>query len=124
LLEINVLEELNKYSSFVSSSLQVVKLISVETTDDGSSLSLLTACSLFSLQLQLPFECINFFEKEGQDFFPCRSLASKQALLLFCCLNLAIALQSDVSSILRGQLQSMIYERLFHGLDLVCQTEV
>jgi hypothetical protein len=57
--------------------------------------ALLTACSLFRLQLQLPFECIDFFEKEtrkAKDFFPGPALASKQAL--FCCLNLAIVLQS------------------------------
>jgi hypothetical protein len=58
--------------------------------------ALLTACSLF--RLQLPFECINFFEKEtkAKDFFPGPALAPKQALLFFCCLHLAIALQSAV----------------------------
>jgi hypothetical protein len=28
--------------------------------------ALLTACSLFRLQLHSPFDCINFFKKEGQ----------------------------------------------------------
>jgi hypothetical protein len=58
--------------------------------------ALLTACSLF--RLQSPFECINFFEKEkkAKDFFPGPALASKQALLFICCLNLEISLQSAV----------------------------
>jgi hypothetical protein len=40
----------------------VVKLISVHRMDSAFLGSLLTACSLF--RLQLPFECIDFFEKE------------------------------------------------------------
>jgi hypothetical protein len=60
------LEEVNKYSLFSASSLLVVKLISVERTEDGFSLPLLTVYSLFRLQLHLSFKCINFFEKEGQ----------------------------------------------------------
>jgi hypothetical protein len=54
---------MSQYSS--PSSLLVVKLISVERIEDGFSLPLLTACSLF--RLQLPFECINFFEKNKED---------------------------------------------------------
>jgi hypothetical protein len=61
LLELKGLEEVNKYSP---SSLLVVKLISVERREDRFSLPLLTACSLF--RLQLPFKCINFFEKEKE----------------------------------------------------------
>jgi hypothetical protein len=66
LLEIKGLEEVNKYSYFSPSSLLVVKLISVEKKrmDSAFLVSLLTACSLF--RPQLPFECIYFFEKEGQ----------------------------------------------------------
>jgi hypothetical protein len=60
LLDLNDLEEVNKYSS--PPSLPLVKLTSVEETKDGLSLPLLTAFSLF--RLQLPFECINFFKKE------------------------------------------------------------
>jgi hypothetical protein len=50
-----------------------------------------TACSLF--RLQLPFKFINFFEK-NKDYFPGSDFALNQALFFFCCLNLAIALQS------------------------------
>jgi hypothetical protein len=49
----------------------------------------LAACSLFRLQLQIPFECINFFKKEQKG-------QREQAFLLFCCLNLAIPLQSVI----------------------------
>jgi hypothetical protein len=64
--------------------------------DSAFLVPLLTACSLF--RLQLPFKCINFFEKEdkAKDFFHGPALASNQALFFFCCLNLAIALQSAV----------------------------
>jgi hypothetical protein len=81
LLDLNGLEEVNKYSS--PSSLLVVKLISVERKEDGFSLpcSLLTACSLF--RLQLPFECINFFEKEGQRLLSGSSFGFKVSLVLF-----------------------------------------
>jgi hypothetical protein len=61
LLELKGLEKVSKYSSLVSSSLLVVKLISVEREEDGFSLHLLTACSLFRLQLELPLKCNNFF---------------------------------------------------------------
>jgi hypothetical protein len=39
--------------------------------------ALLTACSLFRLQLHLPFEYINLFEKKrmAKDFFPDPALA-------------------------------------------------
>jgi hypothetical protein len=72
----------------------VIKLFSVERREDGFSLPLLTAYILFSLQL--PFNWIDFFEKEGQRLLLGLALASKQALFFFCCLNLAIALQSAV----------------------------
>jgi hypothetical protein len=64
LLDLNGLEEVNKYSS--PSSLLVVKLISVEKKrmDSAFHVSLLTACSLF--RLHLTFKWIKFFEKEGQ----------------------------------------------------------
>jgi hypothetical protein len=60
----------------------VVKLISVERREDGFSLPLLTACSLFSLQL--PFECINFFKKnkEGQRLLSGSSFGFKVSLFL------------------------------------------
>jgi hypothetical protein len=60
LLELKGLEEVNKYSS--PSSLLVVNLTAVERIEGGFSLPLLIAYSLF--RLQLPFKCINFFEKE------------------------------------------------------------
>jgi hypothetical protein len=49
-----------------SSSPLLVKLISLERKEDGFSLPIHTACSLF--WLQIPFKSINFFEKtkEGQ----------------------------------------------------------
>jgi hypothetical protein len=51
LLELKGLEEVNKYSS--SSSLLVLKLISVERMDSAFLDAILTACSLF--RPQLPF---------------------------------------------------------------------
>jgi hypothetical protein len=42
----------------------MVKLISVEMMDSAFLGSLLVACSIF--RLQLPFECLKFFEKEGK----------------------------------------------------------
>jgi hypothetical protein len=98
LLDLNGLEEVNKYSYFTPSSLLVVKLISVERMHQGFSIpcSLLTACSLF--RLQLPFKCINFFKKTegGQRLLSRSSFGFKASLILFCCLNLAIGLQSAV----------------------------
>jgi hypothetical protein len=77
LLELKGLEEVNKYSS--PSSLLVVKLISLERMDLAFLVSLLTACSLF--RLQLPFKFINFFKNKSKikDFFPGPALASKHA---------------------------------------------
>jgi hypothetical protein len=63
-LELNGLEEVKKYSCCSPSSLLVVNLIPVERMDSALLGALLSACSLF--RLQLPFECIHFFEKEGQ----------------------------------------------------------
>jgi hypothetical protein len=54
LLELKGLEEVNKYSS--PSSLLVVKLISVERMDSAFLGAVLTACSLF--RIQLPLKCI------------------------------------------------------------------
>jgi hypothetical protein len=83
LLELYGLEEVIKHSS--PSSLLVVKLISIERREDGFSLpcSLLTACSLF--RLQLPFECINFFKKENeaQRLLSRYSFGFKVSLVLF-----------------------------------------
>jgi hypothetical protein len=81
LLDLNGLEEVNKYSS--PSSLLVVKLISVERMDSAFLFTPLTACSLF--RLQLPFECINFFEKEyeGQRLLSGSSFGFKASLFLF-----------------------------------------
>jgi hypothetical protein len=81
LLDLNGLEEVNKYSSFVSSSLLVVKLISVERMDSAFLDSLLTACSLF--RHQLPFRYTNFFEKEGQRFLSGSSFGFKASLVVF-----------------------------------------
>jgi hypothetical protein len=60
----------------------VVKLISVARREDGFSLPLVTACSLF--RLQLPFKCINFFEKEttGQRLLSGSSFGFKASLFL------------------------------------------
>jgi hypothetical protein len=81
LLEQKGLEEVNKYSS--PSSLLVVMLISVERMDSAFLGALLTVCSLF--RLQLPFKCINFFEKnkEGQRLFSRSSFGFKASLVLF-----------------------------------------
>jgi hypothetical protein len=66
--------------------------------DSAFLFPLLTACSLFRLQLQLPFECIDLFKKKKltREFIMGPALVSKQALFFFCRLNLAIALQSAV----------------------------
>jgi hypothetical protein len=45
--------------------------------------SLLTACSLFRLQLQMPLECVNFFEKEGQRLLSGSRCGFKSSLFLF-----------------------------------------
>jgi hypothetical protein len=48
--------------------------------DSALLLPLLTACSLF--RLQLPFECINFFEKESQRLLSGSSFGFKASLFL------------------------------------------
>jgi hypothetical protein len=48
--------------------------------DSAFLFPLLTACSLFSLQL--PFECINFFEKEVQRLLSGSSFGFKSSLFL------------------------------------------
>jgi hypothetical protein len=60
----------------------VVKLISVDRREDGFSrfFPLLTACSLF--RLQLPFKYINFFEKEGQRLLSGSIFGFKASLFL------------------------------------------
>jgi hypothetical protein len=79
-LDLNGLEEVNKYSCFLSSSLLMIKLISVERMDSAFLVPLLTACSLF--RLQLPFKCINFFEKEGQRLLSRSIFGVKVSLIL------------------------------------------
>jgi hypothetical protein len=49
--------------------------------DSAFLCALLTACSRFSLQL--PFECMNFFEKEGQRLLSRSSFGFKAILVLF-----------------------------------------
>jgi hypothetical protein len=53
--------------------------------DSAFLVPLLTTCNLFRLQLQLPFECINFFEKEkeGQRLLSGSSFGFKASLVLF-----------------------------------------
>jgi hypothetical protein len=84
LLDLNGLEEVNKYYLFSPLSLLVVKLISVERMDSAFLFPLFTACSLFRLQLQLPFKCVNFFEKnkEGQRLLSGSSFGFKASLFL------------------------------------------
>jgi hypothetical protein len=81
LLEINGFEEVKKYSLFSPSSLLEVNLISVERMDSAFPDALLTACSLF--RLQMPFECTNFFEKEGQILLSVSSFCFKASLVVF-----------------------------------------
>jgi hypothetical protein len=93
LLELKGFEEVNKYSLFSSSSLLLVKLISVERMD-SAFLVLFLLFAVFS-----GFNCLLALisskrKYKAKDFFPGVALASKQAF--FCCLNLAIALQSAV----------------------------
>jgi hypothetical protein len=78
LLDLNGLEEVNKYSCYSPSSLLVVKLISVERMD--SAFLILIACSLF--RIQLPFKCINFLKKEGQRLLFGSSFGFKVILFL------------------------------------------
>jgi hypothetical protein len=63
-LELKVLEKAKKYSCFSASSLLAVRSISVMRSDSAILGILLAANSIF--RLQLPFECIDFFKKEGQ----------------------------------------------------------
>jgi hypothetical protein len=79
LLELKGLEVVNKY--FSPSSILVVKLISVERMNSAFFVPLLTACSLF--RIQLPFKYIHFFEKEGQRLLSKSSFGFKASLLLF-----------------------------------------
>jgi hypothetical protein len=82
LLELKGLKEVNKYSCFSPSSVLVIKLVSVERMDSAIIFPLLTACSLF--RLQLPFKCIKFFEKnkEGQRLLSRSSFGFKKSLFL------------------------------------------
>jgi hypothetical protein len=94
LLELNGLEEVNKYSSLASSLLLVVELISVERMDLSFLCALHTACSRF--RYQLPFKYMNFFEKnkEGLRILSRSIFGFKESLFLV--FNLAIALKSSV----------------------------
>jgi hypothetical protein len=58
LLELKGLEEVNRYSSLLSSSLLVVKLISKDRMNSAFIGALLTTCSTFRLQLQLPLSAL------------------------------------------------------------------
>jgi hypothetical protein len=80
LLELKKLGEVTKYSS--SSSLLVVKLISVERRD-----------STF-LFFDAAFNYVNFFENKSQGLLSWNSIGFK--MNLFLCLALAIAQQSAV----------------------------
>jgi hypothetical protein len=73
------LEEVNKYSLFLPSSLLVVKLTSVERMDSAILFLLLAACLS---RLQLPFECINFFKKESQRLLSRSSFGFKTRIFL------------------------------------------
>jgi hypothetical protein len=61
----------------------VVRLIPVERKEDAFNLHLLTACSIF--RLQLPFECIIFCENymESQRVLSGSSFGFKASLVLF-----------------------------------------
>jgi hypothetical protein len=98
-LQVKGLEEVHKSSYYSPSSLLVVKLFSVERREDGFNLPLLTACSLFRLQLQLPFKCINFFEKEttGQGLLSGSSFGFKASHVVFLLFKFG-----DCSAIRRG----------------------
>jgi hypothetical protein len=61
--ELKVFEEFKKYSFCSSSSLLAVKFISVQRRDSAFLGALLAACSLFKIQPQLLFQCIDFFKK-------------------------------------------------------------
>jgi hypothetical protein len=76
----------------------VVQLISVERKKDAFSIPLLTTCAFshFMFQLQLPFECINFLEKEGQRLLSESSFGFKEILLFFLLFKI-----SDCSTISR-----------------------
>jgi hypothetical protein len=94
LIELNILEEVKKYSCLSPSSLLVVKLISVERRNSAFLETLLVALSIFSLKLSLSALISSKSKLNTKDFFPDPDLASKH--VYFCCLNFEIALQSAV----------------------------
>jgi hypothetical protein len=85
------LEEANKYSSFVASSFLVVELILVERMDSALLFLLLSVFSGFNYMLSALISSKR--KQNAKDLFPSPALASKKALLFFCCLNFKIALQ-------------------------------
>jgi hypothetical protein len=93
LLELKGLDVVNKYSS---SSLLVVKLISVERMDSAFLVLFLLLAVFSGFNYLLSALISSKRKRKDKDFFPGPALASKQALLYFCCLNLAIALKSAV----------------------------
>jgi hypothetical protein len=74
LLEPNSLEKVNKFSSLVSSSILMIKLISVESMDSALIFLLLTVFSHFNCLLNALFSS----KRKAKDYFPAPALASKQ----------------------------------------------
>jgi hypothetical protein len=77
LLELNGLEEVNKYTCCLPSSLLVVKLISVERMDSAFLFLLLVVLSDFNCHLSAFISSKR--KLKAKDFFPGPALASKQA---------------------------------------------
>jgi hypothetical protein len=103
LLELKGLEELNKYSFLSPSSLLVIKLISVERMD-SAFLVLFLLVAVFSGFNFLLIALISSKRKQlARGFLQGPALDSKQALLFFFYLNLAIALHSAVLRLFLSQ---------------------
>jgi hypothetical protein len=88
LLALKSLEEVNKYSCFSPSSSIVVKLISVERMDSAFLVLFLLLAVFSGFNCLLSTLVSSKRKMKAKDFFPGSALASKQALLFFCCLNL------------------------------------
>jgi hypothetical protein len=80
LLVLKGLEEVNKYSSLVYSSLLVVKLISVERKRMGSAFLFLLFAVFSGFNCLLCALISSKRKEKTQGFFPGPALASKQAL--------------------------------------------
>jgi hypothetical protein len=106
LLELNGLEDVNKYSS--PSSLLVVKLISVESMDSAFLFLLLAVVSGFNCLLS----ALVSTKSKAKDFFPGPALSSKQ--------NLAIDLQSAVLVTIPKSKVNLVLIQLFFDLLVVC----